>query len=98
MQRARGMHELVHRRFMQSMRGGRTSLSTGCTARNESTSMPDKYEREIDDILRRSLDARPPRKGNVRRGRAPQCPFSERGLPIAIAAGLVGGECGCTMV
>jgi hypothetical protein len=53
--------------------------------------MPDKYEREIDDILRRSLDARPPQRASVRRRRTPQLTFSERCLVIAIVAALIGG-------
>jgi hypothetical protein len=53
--------------------------------------MPDKYEREIDEILRRGLNARPPRRGNVRWRRAPQFTFSERCLVIALVAALVGG-------
>ncbi len=91
MQRARGMNALGRRRFMRSMRGGRTSPSSGCTARNESMNMPDKYEREIDALLRRNLDARPPRRGSVRRRRAPQLTFSERCLVIALVAACVGG-------
>ncbi len=51
----------------------------------------DKYKREIDDILRRSLDARPLRRGSDRRRRAPQFTFSERCLAIAILAACVGG-------
>lgn len=53
--------------------------------------MPDKYEREIDEILRRGLDARPPRRGSVRWRQAPQFTFSERCLVIALVAALVGG-------
>jgi hypothetical protein len=53
--------------------------------------MPDKYEREIDDILRRSLDGHPLRRASAHRRRAPQLTFSERCLAIAIVAALVGG-------
>jgi len=59
--------------------------------------MPDKYEREIDDILRRSLDARPPRRASVRHRRVPQLTFSERCLAIAIIVALVGGGWAYTM-
>ena len=90
MRSAQGMHALEHRRFTRSMSSGRT-------ARNESMNMPDKYKREIDDILRRSLDGRPPRRASVRRRRAPQLTFSERCLAVAIVAALVGGGLAYTM-
>src|SRR5579883_2644300 len=54
--------------------------------------MPDRYEREIEDILRRQGDWGKPRRPGPRRSTPiPPLTFPERCLVIAVIAALVGG-------
>ena len=54
--------------------------------------MPDKYEREIDEILRRSDDRYWRRRAGTRRSMSPPpLSFPEKCLVIAILAALIGG-------